>query len=1278
MKKTTNPHQPWLRQLAAMCVLPVAVSTTALAQDINKTAPKAEPAPAPTAPAQTTVTDDDILVLTPFTVGATKDRGYFSENTLAGSRMKTKLSDLASSISVVNKAQIQDFASLDINDVFRYEAGTEGSNTYTPSLQSQKGDGLLDQIAGGTNGGSTQVGTGLFTNSTANRVRGLGAAQPMINYYKSISTIPADSYNTQSYEISRGANSVIYGLGSPAGMVNQSTGQADVNKNTEQVEIRTDDRGSFRSSLSFNRALLKGKLAIYGASLYDDREFERKPSYDITRRQYAALAYKPFSKTVLNLNFENYNNSNRRPNTISPLDAITPWKNNGMPTYDPVTKRVTYLDPNTSPNHVLTSGPFVYSASSTATNGTTLVSQELAALQAAPGYNPALLVGNNYNGISIYSNAIITNSSSPLYVPAIAISNARPLMQIVDGRVASWYQVLNGGLPTTSWSGITNVTTPTNAAAAYANATWADYFNRDQMESTSDEYARGRSTQALNPQTGQMQVMPLRTIHARGLTDKSVMDWSKINVNSTNYGNADAKNYYFDLQQQITPDLFVSGGWFRQVSENVSNYSLGQQNATMLKVDVNKNQPDGSPNPFFGQPFVSDIDPDQYINRDTNDQFRAMAAYTPDFTKHDGWMKWLGHHQILGMWTREEDMNASIRNRMNYIGAGNDFGMYRYLPNPNVSGWSYQANTRSLRRSFYMANPGSTMGVVTHSPGTADLFNGAYAGNIRSFDYTTNSFVDSSVVMAPVTMGGIRSQRLIQSYVAAMTSYLWDERIIPTVGYRVDKAKYRSTSTGAITAPDGTAIPALTNAQLFPDGTMNQSMWWNRFDKAQYINFYTKTAGAVIRPFKGWSAIERGSDNGNLFWEFVRDLGISYNWSNSADIPGAAQYDLFHRDLPKPGGNGYDMGLQFDLLKNRLYARVTWFHGTSQSQRISNPTAMSRLVTDVEQNLYRNWARTIALINAQLPGNKSNPTSSSWNTGLTSAEEAQIQAATSQIYGLDYNYWGFNTAATQNADAKGVEIQVNYNTDNWRNKITFSKTDTKYNDVMPQYEPWLNYRMPAYLNAKASDYLLPAFASQVTGTFNGGAPYDLTNFWTSYGYHADARAGNTNGATNVANYYSVFVKSAADFSRDSQGQTVMGQRRYNVRYTTGYDFNRGMLKGWSVGGAERWESKAIIGYYGRATGANLVTFNGVANVPQIDASDLSRPIYDNARYYTDVFVKYQRKIWANRVLMTYQLNVENAFEGGRLQVVAVDWDGVPYGYRIVDPRRFVLSARFDF
>lgn len=1286
MQTTKKTPSPWLRLLAAMSVISVAAPGAAFAQgatapaDAAKpaaeaAAPAATPPPAPVtpepAPATGDVLEEDILVLTPFTVDAKKDRGYFAENTLAGSRMRTKLSDLGSSISVVNKAMMEDFASSDFNDVFRYEASTEGSSTYTPQTATFRNDGILDVNAGGTLGNNVAS----LTNATANRVRGLGVPTPMINYYKSIGNIPPDSYNTQSFEISRGPNAIIYGLGSPAGMINQSTAQADLSRNTNRVELRTDDRGSFRSSLSFNRVLLQNKLAIYGALLYDDRQFERKPSYDISRRQYGAITYKPFSKTALSFNFENYNNSNRRPNTISPVDLVTQWNLAGRPIYDPVTKTINV--------NGRTVGPYIANASSP------YAQQTRNYIINMPGYNPALrntasdLTFTSYNGITIFgqnalnpalSSTVPNPNASALWVPGLSQFNqGRSIMQISDGQLTNWVQPLYGQSYRTGYNnpavGADPTAVSTTASAAnyvWGNATWADMYNRDYYQS--------------GGWTNNSFITNLGNYKYPGVTDRSILDWKKINVNAANFGKTKNKTYIFDLQQGITDDLFISGGWFRQDYEQVSNYTIAQLNATALKIDVNQNLPDGRPNPYVGLPFVNDFDPDQYVNKEVNDRFRLMMAYTPDFTKNSGWTRWLGRHQFMGLWSRDEDLTTAIRKRLNYVGATGATATYRYLPNPNPgaggapTGWSYQGGG-SLQRNFYLAAPGGPMGVATRSSGAWDA--DRYTGGIRMYNYGTSSFEDAVVTtMYNVFDSPVRNQRLLQSQVGAMTNYLWENRLITTFGMREEKLKLRATTTGAVTQPDGTVDPTLTNPQKFTsDGFFNSAVMWNRFGTAQFETLRNKTGGGVLRPFTGWSHVESGANRGNLFWEFVRNFGVSYNWASNNDIPPAAAVDGFGKKLPIPGGVGYDYGVQFDLLKNKLFVRVNWFKSNSNYERIAaGGAALGRLTSNMDSILFREWSRTIALINAGFGGGQSDPTNANFGVGLSQAQENQIQTAAAAIWKLPYTYYTDigGMAATGDRVTKGVELQINYNTENWRNRFTFSKQDSVNTNYLREFDAWEAVRKPIWLDARATDYLLPAYQGLVTYTTSGGTPVDLTNFWTSYGYHSSARQSNTDGTTNVQNVYNLVVTPQAQLSRDLNGQSAPNQRKYRWSYTTGYDFPTRPLKGFGVGGAVRWEAKSVIGYYGKSSGSNT------ANRNLIDISDTSRPIYDKANTYVDVFIKYRRKIWREKINMTWQLNVVNVGEGGSLQTVAVNYDGTPYGYRIIDSRQFILSSTFEF
>src|SRR5947209_18960951 len=96
---------------------------------------------------------------------------------MSGTRFNSKLEDLASSISVVTKEQMNDFAMLDINDVFNYTANTEGTGTYTDFSINRNGDANDNVMANPNN---------------ANRVRGLSPANYAFNNIRTMGRVPVD------------------------------------------------------------------------------------------------------------------------------------------------------------------------------------------------------------------------------------------------------------------------------------------------------------------------------------------------------------------------------------------------------------------------------------------------------------------------------------------------------------------------------------------------------------------------------------------------------------------------------------------------------------------------------------------------------------------------------------------------------------------------------------------------------------------------------------------------------------------------------------------------------------------------------------------------------------------------------------------------------------------------------------------------------------------------------------------------------------------------------
>lgn len=267
-----------------------------------------------------------MVKLSPFEVNASDDRGYQALNTLSGSRMNTKLEDLAASLSVVTKQQLLDTAALDINDVFLYEANTEGIYQWT-SFTVDRGN-VSDDIQSDPN--------------NATRMRGLSAPNISVGLFRT--SLPLDTYNIDAIEISRGPNSSLFGLGSSGGGINIIAAKANSTARHAAISFRTDDRGSFRSNFDVNQPLIKDKLGLRVLGLYDDRRFEQKPAQDLTRRLQVAATANPFKSTTLRASFESYRNSANRPNSTTPRDMWSDWIASGKPTWDPLTQTVHLAD----------------------------------------------------------------------------------------------------------------------------------------------------------------------------------------------------------------------------------------------------------------------------------------------------------------------------------------------------------------------------------------------------------------------------------------------------------------------------------------------------------------------------------------------------------------------------------------------------------------------------------------------------------------------------------------------------------------------------------------------------------------------------------------------------------------------------------------------------------------------------------------------------------------------------------------------------------------------
>jgi len=269
--------------------------------------------------------DEEVVMLSPFTVQTNKDVGYEASSSLAGTGLNTKLTDLGASVSVVTAKFLEDIGSTSLKDVVIYQANMEGKgfggnfSGVTPSFAGVTGEPSL------TNG---PVGT---------RVRGLADATLAQNFFRSI--IPSDGYNTDRVEINRGANALLFGVGSPAGIVNTSTSTADLRKRSGNVELQAGSYGTWRSTLNYNYALVKDEVAIQVAAVKGDERFQQKFAYKDTDRKYVAGAWdiKPLrdrgllNSTTVRAAYEKGTIESNNPRVLTPSDRLSSWFDATLP-----------------------------------------------------------------------------------------------------------------------------------------------------------------------------------------------------------------------------------------------------------------------------------------------------------------------------------------------------------------------------------------------------------------------------------------------------------------------------------------------------------------------------------------------------------------------------------------------------------------------------------------------------------------------------------------------------------------------------------------------------------------------------------------------------------------------------------------------------------------------------------------------------------------------------------------------------------------------------------
>ena len=715
---------------------------------------------------------------------------------------------------------------------------------------------------------------------------------------------------------------------------------------------------------------------------------------------------------------------------------------------------------------------------------------------------------------------------------------------------------------------------------------------------------------------------PYPLFFAPATNNKSLYDWSSINFTAANYGEDTANTFRLEGEQVIfnnaTHLIATRAGYMLQKFERTS-FGYIDNTDTIIYLDINSKLLDGRPNPNLLRPYVEAIGPFSNRNPDKRDIVNGDIAYQLTPSKElPRWLSWIGVQRF------NAHLERSVQDTENYT-----YG--QWIADDHA--WTNRANrvaVNQLNQRYYL---GDNQGLnIDYGPATLANINGTH--NLTWFNNLTGQWVNEptrvDLLARPTTT---RARNELRTVSLTSQNYFFKDRLVTTVGWRRDRRRERTSGQAAV--DPATGLVNYNNYAIWGAWTDDATGPLGEATRASQRGD-TKTYGAVVKPFS---------------W-----LNLHYNRSDSF-FPQVVRYAMDLKGvIPNAKGEGKDYGLSFVALQGKLSVKLNRYEVLESGSRageigtIGNRTF--RLEGRPENNGIRDangfypWA--LALSNSRFAAQ-----------GITPTAQQSAQA-TARIMGVTDDWMTTFLAAgpgqpqtngLSDVVSKGYELEVTYNpTRNWRIKFTGAQQvaiDAKIGSE--QFDYWQT-RLPVWTTARADS---------VPGNGDGrGAPY-----WTT----VPALGGDTPETAYFNGLLSPYLFGVANV-----GKPRTQVRKYRWASVTNYSFTEGRLKNFNVGGSVRWEDKGSIGFFGAAPSRNPGSFNGV-----ILELDPNRPIYDKSRFYFDASIGYRFRFFGDKVRTHVQLNVKNVFEDGRLQPVGANPDGSTYAYRIIEPRRFVLSASFD-
>ena len=1045
-----------------------------------------------------------VVELSPFVVSTDSTQRYQASSTLAGTRVRTDLADIGASISVVTSQFLEDTGSKDAQSLLVYTTNTEVG-------------GLHGNYTGVGNGNALDENSLLVRPNLNTRTRGLSAADNTRDYF--LTDIPWDGYNIGRIDMSRGANAVLFGVGSPAGIMNASTNGAEF-RDTNKVEWTYGQYNSQRGYLDLNKVILKDELAVRVETLRDNAYYREQPSYKQDKRLYSALRYDPKfldkngMHTSLKINFEKGSVNSNNPRMLPPIDKITPWftaMNKG--TYNAINAYATggamvggsaAYQPWLA-NEGLYGGPIVTFPDPTSSQ------QQPATIMDSGGntyygVGPNGLVDHGIGGLPTRRMVMIgeySQYSANVGLPFSHTLNPYKNIYIQDPTIYNFYDLLIDGPNKHEWQNFDVV------SADLSQTFWKNRLGLQAVWSM-EHYNNGQIT-TLNNQDVAITV-DVNQIMPDGSPDPNT---GRPMIDSrTAFGN----NLYFSKRTASRYTAFAD-----------------------LKASD-----------FLHESWLTKV-----IGRHV-----FTAAYTVD--KHDSESR---SYQRFGMDPSYNVLTgATALNEVEYIGyLGPSLATASTAHGANLSNLqALQLPTATSLRYFNSnwakptnssdpgyVNPGASwVNPVDGSTSTQSENPANYVGWT-----TTNSGIlvaDNGATNQLITYAR-KNRDEIKSKVFVWQGYLFGGDVVPMWSARQDDVRSYS------------VLPP-----QFPNNSYNvagQSYVLPSIPTAQSKGTIHSFGGVVHTP----KALRK-----HLWGD--TDLAFIYNKSsNFQDLAG--RVDLYGQPVPPPTGKTKDYGVVLTTWNGKLSLKVVHYDSniTNDTGSVANAYVVGYMVYSMNANAKRfqlglSGAPQYSVANAgygymfqpgpgQSAGDALAVQTAAVNAGLANLPSDQFLKAwnidiTKSSDWLGPNYFDLTVptglSATQASESKGMEYEVNFQpTKNWSVAMNASHDTAKYTALAANFQAFVN-NFNTLMGGPAGD--LPLYFYGGYGVYYGrGAPYSLQGAWNS-------------------SFYAPYLLTLAQ-----QGTNLPEIRPWHFNLVTNYNLSQ-YVKGLYAGGGYRWEDKVAIGY----------------------------------------------------------------------------------------------------